>query len=164
MGVLLIVVDKKSPMNASSSSVSDKTGTHGGRTPSSGSTATVCVVRNGAELAVAHVGDSRALLCRKAAALPLTEDHEPELEHERERIERCKGRITWSSVGRPRVNGVLEMTRSIGDVELKKCGVTADPDVHVLEVSLSTVAACRLCVQLLSLLFLCPPYRRERTT
>jgi len=110
----------------------------GGETPlpqSSGSTATVCVIRNSAELAVAHVGDSRALLCRKASALQLTEDHEPESTKERERIENCNGRITWSSVGRPRVNGVLEMTRSIGDMELKKCGVTAEPDVHSLEVS-----------------------------
>jgi len=102
---------------------------------SSGSTATVCVIRNGAEMAVAHVGDSRALLCRKASALQLTDDHEPESAKERERIEQCNGRITWSSVGRPRVNGVLEMTRSIGDVELKKCGVTAEPEVHSLEVS-----------------------------
>jgi len=102
---------------------------------SSGSTATVCVIRNSAELAVAHVGDSRALLCRKASALQLTEDHEPESTKERERIEQCSGRISWSSVGRPRVNGVLEMTRSIGDVDLKKCGVTAEPDVHSLEVS-----------------------------
>ena len=111
------------------------TGNQAQLSQSSGSTATVCVIRNGAELAVAHVGDSRALLCRKASALQLTEDHEPELTKERERIERCSGRITWSSVGRPRVNGVLEMTRSIGDVELKKCGVTAEPDVHSLEVS-----------------------------
>lgn len=100
----------------------------------SGSTATVCVIRNGAELAVAHVGDSRALLCRKASALQLTEDHEPESAKERERIEQCGGRIMWSSVGRPRVNGILEMTRSIGDIDLKKCGVTAEPDVHTLEV------------------------------
>ena len=104
---------------------------------SSGSTATVCVIRNSAELAVAHVGDSRALLCRKASALRLTEDHEPESVKERERIEQCSGRITWSSVGRPRVNGVLEMTRSIGDVELKKCGVTAEPEVHTMEVSVT---------------------------
>ena len=102
---------------------------------SSGSTATVCVIRNGAELVVAHVGDSRALLCRKASALQLTEDHDPESAKERERIEQCNGRISWSSVGRPRVNGVLEMTRSIGDVDLKKSGVTAEPEVHSLEVS-----------------------------
>jgi len=145
--VLLIVIDKKSRKNASCDMpVSGETSCSAGQAPlsqSSGSTATVCVIRNGAELAVAHVGDSRALLCRKASALQLTDDHEPELDSERERIERCNGRITWSSVGRPRVNGVLEMTRSIGDVDLKKCGVTAEPDVRVLEVS--ATAACRQC-------------------
>jgi len=122
--------------------VAGKTCSTGGQGPlsqSSGSTATVCVIRNGAELAVAHVGDSRALLCRKASALQLTEDHEPESTKERERIERCNGRIMWSSVGRPRVNGVLEMTRSIGDVELKKSGVTAEPDVHSMEVSVMCI-------------------------
>jgi len=143
-----MVPDMKSPMNASCDKpVSGKTSCSGGQVPSSqtsGSTATVCVVRNGAELAVAHVGDSRALLCRKASALQLTEDHEPQSDRERERIERCNGRITWSSVGRPRVNGVLEMTRSIGDVDLKKCGVTAEPDVQTLEVS-AAAAACTQC-------------------
>jgi len=108
---------------------------------SSGSTATVCVIRNGAELTVAHVGDSRALVCRKASALQMTVDHDPESAKERERIEQCNGRVMWSSVGRPRVNGVLEMTRSIGDIDLKKCGVTAEPDVHRLEVSIATAAA-----------------------
>jgi len=134
-----MVIDKKNLMDTSGDKpLSGMTSHSGGQVPlsqSSGSTATVCIIRNGAELAVAHVGDSRALLCRKASALQLTEDHEPESDTERERIERCKGRITWSSVGRPRVNGVLEMTRSIGDMDLKKCGVTAEPDVHVLEVS-----------------------------
>lgn len=117
--------------------VMGKTSSTCGRPPlsqSSGSTATVCVIRNSAELAVAHVGDSRALLGRKASGLLLTEDHEPESTKERERIEQCKGRIIWSSVGRPRVNGVLEMTRSIGDVELKKSGVTAEPDVRSLQI------------------------------
>lgn len=102
---------------------------------SSGTTATVCLVKNGVELIVGHVGDSRALLCRKDTAVPLTEDHDPELPSERERIERCRGKIVWSSIGRPRVNGILEMTRSIGDVELKRFGVSAEPDVRSLTVS-----------------------------
>jgi len=104
---------------------------------SSGTTATVCLVRNGVELVVGHVGDSRALLCRKDKAHKITEDHDPESESERRRIQKCQGRIVWSSVGRPRVNGILEMTRSIGDIELKHFGVTADPDVQSLSVSIS---------------------------
>jgi len=40
-------------------------GQTGSPSVSSGCTATVCLIRDSAELAVAHVGDSRALLCRK---------------------------------------------------------------------------------------------------
>ena len=46
----------------------------------------------------------------------------------------CGGHLTWSSLGRSRVNGRLEMTRSIGDVELKKYGVIAEPDIVTLDV------------------------------
>lgn len=41
----------------------------------SGTTATVCLLRNSVELVVAHVGDSRALLCRNGLAQKLTFDH-----------------------------------------------------------------------------------------
>lgn len=52
---------------------------------SSGSTATVALLRDGIELVVASVGDSRALLCRKGKALKLTVDHTPERRDEKER-------------------------------------------------------------------------------
>lgn len=93
------------------------------------------MIRNGIDLTVAHVGDSRAILCRNNNAIRLTDDHEPEVPKERERIEKCKGYLTWSSLGRSRVNGRLEMTRSLGDVELKRFGVTAEPDIRSLEAS-----------------------------
>jgi protein phosphatase 1K len=100
-----------------------------------GTTATVCLILGDTELVVGHVGDSRALLCRKDTALPLTTDHDPESIFEVERITTCGGRITWNPQSpRPRVNGILEMTRSIGDVELKQYGVKAEPDVQQLEV------------------------------
>lgn len=46
----------------------------------------------------ANVGDSRAVLARKACdselyAVPLSEDHKPSLERERQRIVRCGGRV-----------------------------------------------------------------------
>ena len=44
---------------------------------SSGSTATVAVIRLGRQLAIAHVGDSRAILCRNGEAMTLTRDHIP---------------------------------------------------------------------------------------
>lgn len=52
---------------------------------SSGTTATVALLRDGIELVVASVGDSRAMLCRKGKALKLTLDHTPERKDEKER-------------------------------------------------------------------------------
>ena len=47
----------------------------GKRSP--GTTATIALIRDGYELAVAHVGDSRAYLCRGGEARRLTKDHCP---------------------------------------------------------------------------------------
>jgi len=105
---------------------------------SSGTTATVCLVRDGTELTIAHVGDSRSIMSRDNTLLRLTVDHLPSVKTEAERIVRCKGHLTWSSLGRSRVNGRLEMTRSIGDVELKRFGVTAEPDVINLKINHAT--------------------------
>lgn len=54
-----------------------------------GTTATVALLRDGIELVVASVGDSRAMLCRKGKALKLTVDHTPERKDEKERW------VTW---------------------------------------------------------------------
>lgn len=99
-----------------------------------GTTATVCLLRNGIELVVAHVGDARALLCREGQAIRLTRDHHPDNSQEKARIKRCKGFITENSLGVPQVNGRLAMTRSIGDIELKPYGVTAEPEIRSIEV------------------------------
>ncbi|KAK7161329.1 hypothetical protein R3I94_004112 [Phoxinus phoxinus] len=95
---------------------------------SAGSTATVALLRDGIELVVGSVGDSRAMLCRKGKALKLTVDHTPERKDEKERIRRTGGFITWNSLGQPNVNGRLAMTRSIGDFDLKTSGVIAEPE------------------------------------
>ncbi|XP_006012157.1 protein phosphatase 1K, mitochondrial isoform X2 [Latimeria chalumnae] len=94
----------------------------------SGTTATVALLRDGIELVVASVGDSRALLCRKGKAKKLTVDHTPERKDEKERIKKCGGFVAWNSLGQPNVNGRLAMTRSIGDLDLKRNGVIAEPE------------------------------------
>ncbi|ESO09908.1 hypothetical protein HELRODRAFT_73137 [Helobdella robusta] len=104
----------------------------------SGTTATVCLIRNGYDLCVAHVGDTRATLCRSNRAIRLTQDHKPDLRREMDRIIKCNGSFSWSSFGKSRVNGRLEMTRSIGDQDLKPFGVTAEPDVVVMKIRHST--------------------------
>ncbi|XP_060729044.1 protein phosphatase 1K, mitochondrial [Tachysurus vachellii] len=95
---------------------------------SAGTTATVALLRDGIELVVASVGDSRAMLCRKGKALKLTLDHTPERKDEKERIRKSGGFVTWNSLGQPHVNGRLAMTRSIGDFDLKNAGVIAEPE------------------------------------
>ena len=52
----------------------------------SGTTATVCLLRNSVELVVGHVGDSVAILCRDGNPLRLSIDHEPENDEESKRI------------------------------------------------------------------------------
>ncbi|KAJ8336194.1 hypothetical protein SKAU_G00395370 [Synaphobranchus kaupii] len=98
--------------------------------PSAGSTATVALLRDGIELVVGSVGDSRALLCRKGKAVKLTVDHTPERKDERERIKSSGGYVAWNSLGQPHVNARLAMTRSIGDFDLKGAGVIAEPDTN----------------------------------
>eukprot|EP00057_Strongylocentrotus_purpuratus_P022766 XP_011677240.1 PREDICTED: protein phosphatase 1K, mitochondrial [Strongylocentrotus purpuratus] len=101
----------------------------------SGSTATVSLLRNGNELVLANLGDSRAILCRNGKAKRLTNDHDPEYNTtEKERIKAAGGSFTWNSLGKPLVNSVLTMTRSFGDVTLKRYGVIATPETRSLEV------------------------------
>nr|XP_046236120.1 protein phosphatase 1K, mitochondrial-like [Scatophagus argus] len=99
-----------------------------------GTTATVAMLRDGVELVVGSVGDSRAMLSRKGRANKLTKDHTPDREDERRRIQESGGFVTWNSVGQANVNGRLAMTRSIGDFHLKTSGVIAEPETQRLTV------------------------------
>ena len=94
-----------------------------------GTTATIAVVRDGYELVVAQVGDSRAILCRADQARRLTRDHCPSDPDEKRRVEEHGGTVVYDTVGRYMVNGRLSMSRSIGDFDLKPYGVTAEPEV-----------------------------------
>ncbi|XP_054711544.1 protein phosphatase 1K, mitochondrial-like [Uloborus diversus] len=100
----------------------------------SGTTATVCLLRNSVELVVGHVGDSRALLCRNGDVKKLTTDHTADLKSEKERILKSGGMIKVDNLGRSLVNGRLAMTRSLGDLDLKPFGVSAQADTRSLEV------------------------------
>lgn len=94
-----------------------------------GTTATVVLVINDT-LFVASLGDSQAFLCRekqelnKCLPIHLTTVHNPSLYDERIRIQKAGG-----SVKDGRVMGVLEVSRSIGDGQYKKHGVSCVPDV-----------------------------------
>uniref|UniRef100_A0A8D0XYZ7 PPM-type phosphatase domain-containing protein n=1 Tax=Sus scrofa TaxID=9823 RepID=A0A8D0XYZ7_PIG len=107
----------------------------------SGTTATVALLRDGIELVVASVGDSRAILCRKGKPMKLTIDHTPERKDEKEsRIKKCGGFVAWNSLGQPHVNGRLAMTRSLGDLDLKTSGVIAEPETRRIKTEDNTTA------------------------
>ena len=85
-------------------------------------------------LVVAHVGDSQAVLCRDGNAVAMTHQHKPE-KAEKARIEAAGGFVARDAYGSARVNGVLEMSRSIGDTALKQYGVICEPEVKSLKVN-----------------------------
>jgi len=87
-----------------------------------GCTAVVCLIRPDA-LTVASAGDSRAVLSRRRRAVPLSEDHKPNNPRERSRIQKAGGQVERREIGmnvQYRVNGNLNLSRSIGDLEYKK--------------------------------------------
>ncbi|KAF1735921.1 Protein phosphatase 2C 2 [Beauveria bassiana] len=97
----------------------------------SGCTACVSLIV-GNKIFVANAGDSRGVLGIKGRAKPMSEDHKPQLEAEKNRITAAGGFVDFG-----RVNGNLALSRAIGDFEFKKVAelppesqiVTAFPDV-----------------------------------
>ena len=63
----------------------------------------------------ANAGDSRAIICKKGIAYPLSIDHKPDIDTEKKRIYAADG---WVSEGR--VKGNLNLSRSLGDLEYKQ--------------------------------------------
>ena len=72
-------------------------------------------------LYTANVGDARAVLCRSGKALRLSYDHKGSDENEGKRIANAGGLVLNN-----RVNGVLAVTRALGDAYLKDL-VTGHP-------------------------------------
>ncbi|KAK3219969.1 hypothetical protein Dsin_013939 [Dipteronia sinensis] len=82
-----------------------------------GSTASV-VILSACQIIAANCGDSRVVLCRGKQAIPLTVDHKLNRQDEVARITDGGGMIVeWGYC--LRVEGVLSMTRAIGDHSLK---------------------------------------------
>ncbi|KID87849.1 Protein phosphatase 2C [Metarhizium guizhouense ARSEF 977] len=103
----------------------------------SGCTACVSLIA-GNKLYVANAGDSRGVLGIKGRAKPMSQDHKPQLENEKNRITAAGGFVDFG-----RVNGNLALSRAIGDFEFKKSAelppeqqiVTAFPDVEEHELT-----------------------------
>jgi len=84
-----------------------------------------------ATIAVAHVGDTRVLLCetKTGLAVPLTADHRPSSPTESRRLRRyLSDSLVTDSFGEERLHG-LANSRSFGDMGSKRIGVSAEPDI-----------------------------------
>eukprot|EP00823_Brevimastigomonas_motovehiculus_P004768 TRINITY_DN3265_c0_g1_i1.p1 TRINITY_DN3265_c0_g1~~TRINITY_DN3265_c0_g1_i1.p1 ORF type:complete len:300 (-),score=69.96 TRINITY_DN3265_c0_g1_i1:792-1691(-) len=81
-----------------------------------GTTVLGAFITNGV-LYVANAGDSRAVLVQRGRPVMMSVDHKPSRLDEKERVEKLGGHIvlygTW------RVEGILAVTRSVGDRRLK---------------------------------------------
>lgn len=97
----------KSEGGASGESEEDKGFTQAGCTA-------VCALVIRGKLVVANAGDSRAVLCRGGTAVALTQDHKPTDDAEMRRIVRAGGEVRDG-----RVNGALNLSRALGDMEYK---------------------------------------------
>nr|GMC84247.1 protein kinase and PP2C-like domain-containing protein [Ipomoea batatas] len=84
------------------------------------------IVKN--KLIVANAGDCKTILCRAGHPYALSRDHVASCLEERERVTRAGIQVKWQ-VDTWRVgNAALQVTRSIGDDDLKPA-VTAEPEI-----------------------------------
>jgi protein phosphatase PTC6 len=85
---------------------------------------------------VAHVGDTRILLCDTATGLakPVTTDHHPSSPVESTRLRRYAATFVTDSFGEERMSG-LANTRAFGDMRSKRIGVSAEPEIRRIDLS-----------------------------
>ncbi|XP_057517788.1 probable protein phosphatase 2C 2 [Amaranthus tricolor] len=88
---------------------------------SSGTTALTALIL-GRHLLVANAGDCRAVLCRKGDAIDMSQDHRPTCPSERRRVEELGAYVDDGYL-----NGVLSLSRALGDWDMKLPKGSASP-------------------------------------
>ena len=95
-----------------------------------GSTALVAI-RYKDKVFVANSGDCRAIINTYSNVNQVTEDHKPTIPGELQRINETGGFVSVSPGDVPRVNGMLAVSRSFGDLYLHPA-VTWKPDIYIV--------------------------------
>ncbi len=103
-----------------------------------GATCNVCLITK-TEIFCANLGDTRSVMSKKQKMKELSFDHKPNNPNEKKRIERANGFVSEDN----RVNGMLALSRAVGDFEYKNNPiltpenqiVTAAPDITVEKLS-----------------------------
>ncbi|KAI0822265.1 PP2C-domain-containing protein [Trametes gibbosa] len=93
---------------------------------SSGCTAVAALVTKEGNIYVANAGDSRSVIGIKGEAKPLSYDHKPQNEQEKNRIVAAGGYIEYG-----RVNGNLALARALGDFDYKK-NASLSPEAQII--------------------------------
>jgi protein phosphatase PTC6 len=135
------------PLNASDVLHSPYTKIEGSQRFKGGSTSSVALIStpsptpfwhpaSPSTLIIAHVGDTRILLCRTSdgKAVPLTTNHHPGNPGEGQRLRRYAGSFVTDSFGEERMSG-LANTRAFGDMGSKRIGVSAEPEIRRVELA-----------------------------
>jgi protein phosphatase 1G len=97
-----------------------------------GCTANIFIIYNNEDFYFVNSGDSRSLLLKRGESIKMSIDHKPELPNEFSRIKKA-----GLTINEGRVNGMLNLSRSIGDFQFKlrkdlkqeEQGVTCNPDI-----------------------------------
>jgi protein phosphatase 2C family protein 2/3 len=101
--------------------------------PTEGTTSLIALIDD-KRILVGNAGDSRSVLSRGGKAVPMSYDHKPHLQQERQRIISAGGSVDFN-----RVNGQLAVSRAIGDFSFKRNTakaladqmVSAEPDTKL---------------------------------
>jgi len=101
--------------------------------PTEGTTSLIALIDD-KRILVGNAGDSRSVLSRGGKAIPMSYDHKPHLQQERQRIISAGGSVDFN-----RVNGQLAVSRAIGDFSFKRNTakaladqmVSAEPDTKL---------------------------------
>ncbi|XP_054710238.1 uncharacterized protein LOC129219948 [Uloborus diversus] len=89
----------------------------------------LCALVQENKIYISWLGDSQAVLIKQGKPTIITSSHKPDREDERRRIEKLGGHITFSGV--LRVNGVLAVTRALGDPDHKPY-ISNEPEISIL--------------------------------
>ena len=90
----------------------------------------------GRKLICINIGDSKAILINKNEIIPLSHEHKPINEREKERIDNSNGEIYKINTNGPyrvfekgKNYPGIALSRSIGDLIAKKIGVISEPEI-----------------------------------
>jgi len=113
MDVLLLTNEGKKELQVLKSGEKDDGGMN--QESYAGCTANVVLIHNMKDIYIANAGDARCVISENGKVQELSEDHKPELKSESDRVKKAGGYIADG-----RINGNLNLSRALGDLEYKK--------------------------------------------